>query len=116
MVGASMVCVRPASVRAGLWCLLLVSAATAQTTSIGGGAGLTVTVFANGAYEIAAPSQAWQFSGSIGGPPSNMGVASGFDAAGGAYSEVSFDFCTDVRRHAAIRAYFDSRGCPSMPR
>jgi hypothetical protein len=108
MVGASMVCVRPASVRAGLWCLLLVSAATAQTTSIGGGAGLTVTVFANGAYEIAAPSQAWQFSGSIGGPPSNMGVASGFDAAGGAYSEVSFDFCTDVRRHAAIRAYFDS--------
>lgn len=34
---------------------------------------------------------------------------SGFDAAGGLYNEITFDFVTDAPRHAAIRTYVTSR-------
>jgi len=86
----------------------LISAATLQAVSIGGHAGLTVTVSSDGSYQIAVPNPAWQFAGNIGGSPSNLAVVSGIDAAGGAYSEISFDFRTDAQRHAAIRAYVAS--------
>src|ERR1017187_9282106 len=97
---------RPVSVRfAPLGLFFLISAATLQAVSIGGNAGLTVTVSSNGSYEIVVPNPAWRFAGSIGGSPSNLAVQSGIDATGGAYSEISFDFCTDAQRHAAIRTY-----------
>ncbi len=102
-------CFRPVSVRVAFPGLLfLVSAATLQAVSIGGNAGLTVTVSSDGSYEIAVPNPAWRFAGSLGGSPSNLAVVSGIDATSGAYSEISFDFCTDARRHAAIRTYFAS--------
>jgi hypothetical protein len=105
-----MACFRPISVRVAFPGLLffLISAATLQAVSIGGNAGLTVTISSDGSYQIAVPNPAWQFAGSIGGSPSNLAVASGIDATGGAYSEISFDFRTDAQRHAAIRTYVAS--------
>ena len=99
---------RHVAVRAALSGYLLISAASLHAVSIVGNAGLTVTVSADGSYEIAVPNPAWRLAGSIGGSPSNLAVLSGIDAAGGAYSEISFDFCTDAQRHAAIRTYVAS--------
>jgi len=99
---------RRVAVRAALSGFLLISAASLQAVSIVGNAGLTVTVSSDGSYQIAVPNPAWQFAGSIGGPPANLAVVSGIDAAGGAYSEVSFDFSTDAPRHGAIRTYVAS--------
>jgi len=101
----SMGCFRQVAVRAALSGLFLIFATSVQAVSIGGNAGLTVTVSSDGSYEIAVANPAWRFAGSIGGSPSNLAVGSGIDAAGGAYSEISFDFRTDAQRHAAIRTY-----------
>ena len=99
---------RQVAVRLTLPGLLVISAATLQAVSIGGNAGLTVTVSSDGSYEIAVPNPGWRFAGSIGGSPTNLAVVSGIDATGGAYSEISLDFLTDAQRHAAIRTYFAS--------
>src|ERR1035441_7592253 len=89
---------RPVSVRfAPLGLFFLISAASLQAVSIGGNAGLTVTVSSDGSYQIAVPNPAWQFAGSIGVTPSNVTVVSGIDTTGGSYSEISFDFSTDAR-------------------
>jgi len=88
--------------------LVPIAAAAIQGVSVGADPGLMATVFSNGSYEIVAANPAWRFAGRIGGIPSNLSAQSGTDAAGGAYSEISFDFRTDAPRHAAIRAYLAS--------
>jgi hypothetical protein len=65
-----------------------------------------VSVEPNGSYDVAVPSLAWHFGGNIGYPLSNITVGSGADALG-PFSEISFDFQSDARRHAAIRSYGD---------
>jgi len=79
------------------------------TTVAVGRAGLTATVSASGAYEIAVPGPGWRFSGTIGQPPMGLTVQSGTDNIGGAYSEISFDFYSSAWRHGAIRAYSGAR-------
>ncbi|HTS63749.1 MAG TPA: hypothetical protein VMH28_17110 [Candidatus Acidoferrales bacterium] len=78
----------------------------ASSTSVGGPDGLTVAVDGGGTYTIAVPSLNWTFAGSISAPLANVIVASASDGAG-AYSEISFDFVTDIQRHAAIRSYWN---------
>jgi hypothetical protein len=74
--------------------------------AIQGAEGLAVSVDPKGAYSIAVPNPAWQFAGNVGYPLTNMATVSGVDAAGH-YSEISFDFKSDVPRHGAIRAYWN---------
>lgn len=72
------------------------------------GAGLTVTVDPSGSYDIELPSPAWDFGGQIGYPLSNLTVSSGADNVG-SFSEIAFDFQSDVLHHGAIRSYWDHR-------
>ncbi|HXK03852.1 MAG TPA: hypothetical protein VMS37_15730 [Verrucomicrobiae bacterium] len=76
----------------------------AQAVSLGGPNGLSIAVDASGGYSISVPAAAWTFGGSIGAPLANMIVAGGSDSLG-PYNEVSFDFVTDIQRHASIRSY-----------
>ena len=71
-----------------------------------GAEGLAVSVDPKGAYTITVPTPAWRFAGNVGYPLTNMATVSGVDAAGH-YSEISFDFQSDVLRHGAIRAYWN---------
>jgi hypothetical protein len=89
--------------------LVLLAGIPARAVTIGGCEGLAVTVSVNGVYEIAVPYPAWKFSGNIGFPLRNIVSQPGWDAIGGAYTEVSFDFFSDAPRHASIRSYFGSR-------
>jgi hypothetical protein len=79
------------------------SAWAAETIS---GAGLTVTVDPSGSYDIVLANPAWDFGGQIGYPLSNLTVASGADAVG-SFSQIAFDFQSDVAHHGAIRSYWD---------
>ena len=79
------------------------AAGTLQTPS-----GLTVSVHSGGTYEITLLKPAWRFAGSIGVPLANIDTANGLDNIG-TYSEISFDFVSDIARHAAIRAYLNQR-------
>jgi hypothetical protein len=87
---------------------VLFGAAFARAVTIAGPSGLTVSVSADGSYAISLPNPAWQFSGTIGSPLMNLAITSGTDNAGGAFSEIAFDFYTDAPRHAAIREYSGS--------
>jgi hypothetical protein len=77
-----------------------------NASSILGAEGLAVSVDPKGAYSITVPNPAWQFAGNVGYPLTNLTQVSGVDAAGH-YSEISFDFVPDVKRHGAIRAYWN---------
>ncbi len=52
------------------------------------------------------PDLAWSFSGNTGVPLYNLQTGSSADGLGG-YNEISFDFQTDVTRHASIRSYME---------
>ena len=95
-------------VRARVFSYLLVVASipTANAISIGGANGLTVAVDSGGIYTVTTLDPAWSFSGSIGANLTNLQTGSGADSLG-TYSEITFDFQTDVPRHAAIRTYWD---------
>jgi hypothetical protein len=71
-----------------------------------GAEGLAVSVDPKGAYSITVPTPAWHFAGNVGYPLTNLATVSGVDPAGH-YSEISFDFQSDVPRHGAIRAYWN---------
>jgi hypothetical protein len=88
---------------------IFVPLALQATTTIGGRAGLTVTVWPNGAYEIGVPGPGWRFSGTIGQALLGLMVQSGTDTTGGTYNEISFDFYSSAWRHGAIRSYTASR-------
>jgi hypothetical protein len=77
-----------------------------NASGILGAEGLAVSVDPKGAYSITVPNPAWQFGGNVGYPLTNMATVSGVDAAGH-YSEISFDFKSDILRHGAIRAYWN---------
>ena len=88
---------------------LLVAVLPLSGASISGSGGLSVTVSANGLYIITVPAPTWTFSGTVGSAVSHLTTSSGSDFAGGAYSEISFDFYSSALRHGAIRAYAGSR-------
>jgi hypothetical protein len=92
-----------------LMCLFFMSIGCleAQNASVILGAeGLAVSVDPKGTYSITLPTPAWRFGGNVGYPLTNVATVSGVDAAGH-YSEISFDFQSDVLRHGAIRAYWN---------
>jgi len=74
--------------------------------SISGAGSLSVSVDPNGTYDITHPGLSWRFSGNVGAHLVNINVASSANRLG-PYSEISFDFVTDVVRHASIRSYGD---------
>ena len=88
--------------------LLLIAVCPLQGVTVSGNSGMTVTVYENGLYEIVAGNPPWRFAGSLGALPLNVSSQSGSDAAGGPYSEISFDFRSDAPRHASIRTYFNT--------
>jgi hypothetical protein len=90
--------------RAILPCLFLLAVVPSYAVIISSSDGLKVSVSSSGAYDITVPSPAWQFSGNVGSPLTNLSATSGSDAVG-AYGEISFDFTSDAPRHAAIRSY-----------
>jgi hypothetical protein len=83
--------------------LILAVPAQGSLTIVGSG-NIAVTVDPGGSYSVTVPDLAWSFSGSIGAPLNNLQAGSSADALGG-YSEISFDFQSDVARHASIRSY-----------
>lgn len=85
--------------------LVLLLPAYSAVTVVGSG-NITVTVSPSGPYSVVVPDLAWNFSGSVGLPLSNLQAGSGADALGG-YNEISFDFQAGAPRHASIRAYAD---------
>jgi hypothetical protein len=101
-------CLRSSLRAVSLFSVLGIASAAVQGVSIGGNAGLVVTVLSNGSYLVTTANPAWEFAGSVGVAPSNLSTQSGTDAAGGAYNQISFDFRTDVSRHAVIKAYLAS--------
>jgi len=74
--------------------------------TIVGRGNIAVTVDPGGSYSVTVPDLAWSFSGSIGAPLNNLQAGTGADGLGG-YSEISFDFQSDVPRHASIRSYLE---------
>src|ERR1044071_8838152 len=91
--------------RALSFSVLLAASLPLHAVAISGAEGLVVTVSANGSYEIATPSPVWKFAGTVGFPLRNLTSQNGWDAVGGAYSEISFDFFSYAPRHASIRSY-----------
>ena len=89
--------------------IFLAATAAAQAISVSSYSGVTVTVANTGVYEIVVDSPRWTFSGSVGSTVTNLSVQSGADNAGGAYSEISFNFFSGAARQAAIRIYSGSR-------
>ena len=83
--------------------LVLAIPAQSAITIVGRG-NIAVTVDPGGSYSVTVPDLAWSFSGSIGAPLNNLQAGTGADGLGG-YSEISFDFQSDVARHASIRSY-----------
>ncbi len=90
----------------GLICLAGTALEAQSETTILGAEGMSVSVDAKGDYSITMANPAWQFGGNVGYPLTNITTVSGVDAAGH-YSEISFDFQSDVARHAAIRGYWN---------
>jgi hypothetical protein len=87
---------------------ILLSASAQAAGTIQTPSGLTVSVHPNGTYEVTLLKPAWQFAGAIGVPLANIASANGLDSIG-TYCEISFDFVSDIARHAAIRAYLNQR-------
>ena len=85
--------------------LALVFPAHSAVTIVGSG-NISVTADPSGSYSVTVPGLAWSFSGSVGVPLNNLQTGSSADALGG-YSEISFDFQSDVARHASIRSYLE---------
>ncbi len=80
----------------------------ADSGTISGAAGLTVTVQSSGAYTIDVPTPGWHFGGQTGFSVSNIDTGTGADAMG-PYQEISFDFQSDAARHATIRAWYNQK-------
>ena len=85
--------------------LALAIPAHSAVTIVGSG-NIAVTVDPSGSYSVTVPDLVWSFSGSIGVPLNNLQAGTSADALGG-YSEISFDFQSDVARHASIRSYME---------
>jgi hypothetical protein len=85
--------------------LVLAIPAQSALTIVGRG-NISVTVDPAGPYSVTVPDLAWSFSGSIGVPLDNLQAATSADGLGG-YSEITFDFQSDVARHASIRCYME---------
>ena len=84
---------------------ILAVPAHCAVTIVGSG-NVAVAVDPGGSYSVTVPDLTWSFSGSIGVPLNNLQAGTGADALGG-YSEISFDFQSDVARHASIRIYME---------
>src|SRR5262249_51260181 len=59
--------------------------------SMGGAAGLSVSLESNGEYAIKIPATNWRFAGTVGAAAVNVQTKSGADTIG-TYTEIAFDF------------------------
>lgn len=74
------------------------------SSAISNAVGLTMSMAADGTYNINSTDPAWSFSGSLGVAPDNISAITGADRVGD-YTEFQFHYTTSVPHLAGIRLY-----------